>query len=103
MRSGAKSAHGSAGKQRINRLPKPQDYLVVKELQTDIMPKREALQALNEIEIHARLANSPYIVKYYDSFISGTKVNIIMEHCPNGDLQGLLRTKRCANRPITES
>lgn len=29
--------------------------LVIKELQTDMMPKREALQALNEIDIHGQL------------------------------------------------
>ena len=67
------------------------------------MPRREALQALNEIDVHGQLVDHPYTVKYYDSFISGTKVNIVMEFCQNGDLQGLLRSKRCTNRPIQES
>ena len=67
------------------------------------MPRREALQALKEIEIHGRLTNCPFTVKYHDSFISGTKVNIIMDYCNNGDLQGLLNTKRCANRTLLES
>lgn len=66
-------------------------FLVIKELQTDLMPKREALQAMDEIDILAQLIECPYIVKYHDSFISGTKVNIVMEYCENGDLQGFMR------------
>jgi serine/threonine protein kinase len=61
-------------------------FLVIKELQTDLMPKKEALAAMDEIDILAQLAESAHIVKYYDSFVSGTKVNIVMEYCENGDL-----------------
>ena len=63
------------------------------------MPQKEALQALNEIEIHGRLSKCPYIVKYLDSFISEeNKVNIVMEFCQGGDLQCMLRTRRQNNR-----
>lgn len=35
--------------------------------------------------------NSPYIVKYYDSFVQdNTKINIIMEYCEHGDLHSYL-------------
>jgi NIMA (never in mitosis gene a)-related kinase len=37
--------------------------------------------------------SSPYIVSYIDSFISGEKVNIIMEFCDNGDLQSYINSK----------
>lgn len=50
------------------------------------MPKKEALAAMDEIDILAQLTESEHIVKYYDSFVSGTKVNIVMEYCENGDL-----------------
>ena len=30
--------------------------------------------------------NSPYIVKYYDSFTDKNMINILMEYCENGDL-----------------
>ena len=67
------------------------------------MPKKEALQALSEIDIHGQLGQCPYVVKYVDSFISGqNKVNIVMEYCQGGDLQGMLRTKRQNNRPLPE-
>ena len=49
------------------------------------MPKEIALEQLMEIELLGELC-SPYIVGYYDSFIEGTKINIIMEYCQNGDL-----------------
>ena len=49
------------------------------------MPKEMALQAMEEISILGSL-NSPHIVQYIDSFVSDTKVNIIMEFCENGDL-----------------
>lgn len=56
------------------------------------MPKHAALQAMEEISILGSL-NSPYIVGYIDSFVSATKVNIIMEFCENGDLQTYLTKK----------
>lgn len=67
------------------------------------MPKREALKAMNEIDLHGQLANAPFVVKYIDSFISGqNKVNIVMEYCQGGDLQGMLRTRRQNDRPLAE-
>ena len=57
------------------------------------MPKKEALNALNEIDIHGQL-DCPQIVKYYDAFITGTKVDIVLEFCPGGDMQVMLRNKR---------
>ena len=50
------------------------------------MPKKNALRAMEEISILGQL-NSPYIVGYIDSFVSGSKVNIVMEYCENGDLE----------------
>lgn len=79
------------------------EYLVIKELQTDGIPEHEAMAALNEIDIHGQLIDHPFTVKYHDSFVSGTKINIVMEFCQNGDLQGFLRGKRCANRPMPET
>ena len=34
--------------------------------------------------------HSQFIVGYYDSFIEGTCINIIMEYCQYGDLQSYL-------------
>lgn len=49
---------------------------------------------LTEINVMARI-NSPFIVKYYDSFIEDErKVNIIMENCERGDLHKLLKKRK---------
>ena len=61
------------------------------------------MQAMDEIDILAQLTECNQIVRYIDSFISGTKVNIVMEFCPNGDLQEFLRRKRSLNRQLPES
>ena len=55
--------------------------------------------AINEVQILASLRN-PYIVKYYESFIDRTYLNIIMEYCENGDLDTFI--KRHVNRSIPE-
>lgn len=78
-------------------------FMVIKELMTDLMPRREALQAMDEIDILAQLSECPFIVSYHDSFISGTKVNIVMEYCENGDLQLFMRDFKIDHREIPET
>jgi NIMA (never in mitosis gene a)-related kinase len=38
--------------------------------------------------------DSPYIVKYYDSFIENKILYIVMEYCEMGDLSKVLNTQR---------
>lgn len=45
----------------------------------DLTPK-EQLEAINEVKIMAEL-ESPYCVRYYDSFIDDGRLNIVMEFC----------------------
>jgi NIMA (never in mitosis gene a)-related kinase len=55
------------------------------------MSDSQGLDALEEINILGRV-DSPYIVKYYDSFVQdNTKINIIMEFCEHGDLHSYLK------------
>ncbi len=42
-------------------------------------------EAVHEATILSKI-NSPYIVKYYDSFTEKNNINIVMEFCENGDL-----------------
>lgn len=72
--------------------------LVIKEI--DCSALRNDYEALGEINVMARM-DSPFIVKYYDSFIqNNNKVNIVMEYCEHGDLHRLLRKRR---DPVDES
>ena len=52
-----------------------------------LVNKREAL---NEAIIQHKL-NNEYIVKYYDSFLEGNFLNIIMEYCDGGDLENYIK------------
>lgn len=66
------------------------------------MPKKEALAAMDEIDILAQLTECNQIVKYYDSFVSGTKVNIVMDYCESGDLQKYMREFKIERKHINE-
>ena len=78
---------------------------VMKQIQLNQMSKEEQFEAVNECKIMASL-KSKYIVKYYDSFIDKTTLNIIMEHCNGGDLQQYLsryRQQARSNKFMPES
>ena len=68
---------------------KKKKVYVMKQIQLQQMTKEEQYDAVNECKIMASLSNK-YIVKYYDSFIDKTTLNIIMEYCNKGDLQQYL-------------
>jgi len=58
------------------------------------MTEEESLSAIEEIEVQGRW-NSPYIVRYYDSFIDDkSRINIVMEYCENGDLHSYLNKRQ---------
>jgi NIMA (never in mitosis gene a)-related kinase len=43
-----------------------------------------------EIEVLRKL-DSPYIVKYHDSFVEKSWLCIVMDYCPEGDLQNKIK------------
>ena len=49
------------------------------------MTTEQAFEAIEEISVQATI-DSPYVVSYYDSFIEGNSINIVMEYCRHGDL-----------------
>ena len=55
-------------------------HYVIKEVDTAALPSYAAFEAMQEIELLAEL-DSHFIVGYHDSFIDGTRINIIMECC----------------------
>ena len=65
----------------------------------------EQKSAINEVKILAAL-DSPFVVKYFDSFIDTDSLHIVMEFCNKGDLQTLLkkaksRSLNCLQESIT--
>ena len=58
------------------------------------MSEAQTLKALEEIKIHGR-CDSPYIVKYQDSFIDEEgRLNIVLEYCNEGDLHTYLEKRK---------
>ena len=58
---------------------------VLKQIDISRMNSAQRKEAVLEATILSKI-NSPYIVKFYDSFTEKTTINIIMEYCENGDL-----------------
>ena len=65
-------------------------HYVIKEVDTANLPAYAAFEAMQEIELLAEL-DSHFIVGYHDSFIDGTRINIIMECCQHGDLSTYIK------------
>ncbi len=57
----------------------------MKQIDTAKMSSGQRKEAVHEATILSSI-NSPYIVKYYDSFTEKNMINILMEYCENGDL-----------------
>ncbi len=63
---------------------------VIKNIDTNKMTEEQSLKALEEINIHGR-CDSPYIVKYFDSFVDDQgQLNIVLEYWDNSDLHTYL-------------
>lgn len=63
---------------------------VIKNVRIAELSYKEQTEAINEVQILAQL-KSPYVVRYFDSFIEKDSLHIVMEFCNRGDLQNLLK------------
>ena len=67
---------------------------VIKTINTEAMTDLQKNQAFEEINVQGNW-NSPYIVKYYDSFVDeSNRLNIVMEYWDNGDLHSYLEKRK---------
>jgi len=66
------------------------------------MDKSEIDGVKNESKILSSL-NSPYIVKYFDSFIENNNLNIVMEYCDSGDLANFLASSKTTLKMLNEN
>ncbi len=85
-----KLGKGSFGVVYKVRRKKDNKIYVLKQIAIGNMSKRFRQDAINEVSILARLKHT-HIVKYYDSFITSSHLNIIMEYCENGDLNQTIK------------
>ena len=77
--------------------------LVWKELNYGSMKEKYRHHIMSEINILKEL-HHPNIVKYYDNIIdkASTKIYIVMEYCPGGDLSQLIKRCKQAKQYIKE-
>lgn len=62
----------------------------LKQIHIASLERKEQQDAINEVQIMASI-DSPYVVKYYDSFLENGTLNIITEFCAGGDLSQHLK------------
>ena len=75
---------------------------VVKQCHIGRMSRAEQEEAITEVHLLASLKHE-YIVQYHDSFIGAGQLNIVMEHCPGGDLASKLAELRKRGQRLPEA
>lgn len=65
------------------------------------MNKPQVEEVKNEAKILSSL-NSPYIVKYFESFVESNNLDIIMEYCDGGDLSHYLNIHMKTGKFLSE-
>jgi NIMA (never in mitosis gene a)-related kinase len=99
-----KIGSGSFGTVYKVRRKADQLLYVIKNIRIVELAFKEQNDAINECQILAQL-DSPYVVKYFDSFIERGALLIVMEYCNRGDLANLVKKAKeksviCVNEPI---
>lgn len=83
---------GSGSFGTVMKVKRKQDggIYVIKSVKIHELSKKEQYEAINEVDLLAKM-NSSYVVKYYDSFIEKGCLRIVMEFCNKGDLQKMIK------------
>ncbi|EAS05882.2 plant dual-specificity MAP kinase kinase family domain protein (macronuclear) [Tetrahymena thermophila SB210] len=89
-------AHGVVYKVRRK---KDQNTYVLKQILAGGMQQKQRKECINEAILLNKL-NSPYIVRYYDSFLENNQLCIVMEYCEQGDLENFIKNQM--GRPLVE-
>lgn len=87
---------GSYGKVQLARAPDGKD-VVVKVIDTRRMNNKERKASMNEVKVLSSLKH-PYVVRYYDSFLSAGKLCIVMQFAEKGDLYSRIKQARNGRR-----
>ena len=74
---------------------------VIKQISLSGLTDNQINQVITEAKILS-LIKSKYVVKYYESFLEGDNLNIVMEYCDNGDLCNYLNKQKKKSKPLRE-
>jgi NIMA (never in mitosis gene a)-related kinase len=93
---------GSYGVVYMAKKKKDDKVYVLKQISLDNMNIEQIDEVKNESKILASL-KSPFITKYFESFIDNNNLNIIMEYCDGGDLSHYIDNyKKNNSKPMNE-
>ena len=71
---------------------------MIKSIRIVDLSLKEQQEAVNEVTILSRL-DCHFVVRYYDSFVSGRdSLNIVMEYCNKGDLKRIINKAKSKNQ-----
>lgn len=76
--------------------------MVMKQIDVGRMDRKERQVAENEVKCLSSLKH-PYIVRYWESFMDGKFLCIVMDYCEGGDLFQLVQQHKQRGRPIPEN
>ena len=85
-----KIGQGSFGTVFKVRRKSDRQILVMKLIKMQSLSKKNQQDSVSEVKILSSL-NSPYIVKYFDSFVENSTLHIVMEYCEKGDLSQVMK------------
>ncbi len=63
---------------------------VLKQVTINALDVKQQQAAVTEVQLLASLDNC-FIVRYFDSFIDGGMLNIVMEYCQHGDMHQFIK------------
>lgn len=92
--------HSAVEKSNKTRQLLADQCYVIKEINVSDWGRRAAMEAFEEIAIMAEI-DSHFVVGYYDSFVTGQTICIIMEYCQHGDLH--YRIKQQQKKPFANN
>jgi serine/threonine protein kinase len=95
---GVRLGKGSFGEVFAAKRHKDGRTYVIKMIRIAELSQKEQRAAVNEVHVMASLS-SPFVVRYFDSFIEDGLLHIVMEYCSRGDLQQLIRSETENNAP----
>ncbi|KAA6403191.1 MAG: putative MAP kinase kinase family domain protein [Streblomastix strix] len=78
-----------------------QNFYCLKQIDIQQLNLKEQQDTIQEVTLLAKL-NSPYIIRYYDSFIDNGMLNIIMELADQGNLAEYIQKQKITKKPIPE-
>ena len=70
----------------------------IKQMELAGMKQREQADVVNEVQLLASF-DSPYIIRYFDSFIDGSVLNLVMEMAERGNLHDYIRNYQASRIP----